>query len=145
MLFPGYRHILPPPLGGRGRRPQAGRGGDFDVPPCAGRGRAPSPDPSPRGDSHHGPQYGPSRGILRVHQNRHGVQQSLNLADNQPGTHCTHVVSSRQWGRPPPRVSPPRCDSHHGPLSGSSPGTPSSPSRLRVRDRRSLLRILKLR
>ena len=25
-----------------------------------------------------------------------GVQPSLHLADSQPGTHCTHVVSSRQ-------------------------------------------------
>jgi len=49
---PGH---CPRPPRGRGRRPEAGRGGGFAVSPPAGRGRAPSPVPTPQGDSHHGP------------------------------------------------------------------------------------------
>jgi len=61
-VFPGYRHSLPPPEsgGGGGRRP-GGVGAtrrDLRVPPPAGRGRAPSPVPTPRGDAHHGPLSG---------------------------------------------------------------------------------------
>jgi hypothetical protein len=92
--------------------------GGFAVSPPAGRVRAPSPVPTPRGDSHHGPLPGESPGILRVHHPRlgrwgtitrtdMGVQQGLNLADSQPGTHRTHVVSSRQWGLAP-LSAPPR-------------------------------------
>jgi hypothetical protein len=103
------------------------------------------PVPTPRGDSHHGPLARVIRGILRVHQNRY--RGSTELEPRRSPTRerkCTHVVSSRQWGRPPP--GPPRRDVHHGPLPGSSPGTPSSPSRshaeARGRDWQSLPRTL---
>jgi hypothetical protein len=52
----------PRPLPGAGEE-RAARAGwglperNFRVPFCPGRGRAPSPVPSPRGDSHHGPVY----------------------------------------------------------------------------------------
>ena len=65
-VFPGYRHTLPPPPrgGGGGRRP-GGVGAtrrDLRVPPPAGRGRAPSPVPTPQSDFHHGPLPGASLG-----------------------------------------------------------------------------------
>jgi len=57
----GYRHALPPPPGGRGRSAQRGWGGGAGEGLMGtilpGRGRAPSPVPSPRGDIHYGPAY----------------------------------------------------------------------------------------
>ncbi|CDM26171.1 hypothetical protein BN140_3062 [Methanoculleus bourgensis MS2] len=48
---PGHHHVLP-------------RSGDGGFVPRAGRGRAPSPAPTPQGDSHHGPLPGASRGKI---------------------------------------------------------------------------------
>ncbi len=56
-------HGFPPAIAMTGLAPGRGPGGvgvlerDVRVPFCPGRGRAPSPVPSPRGDSHHGPVY----------------------------------------------------------------------------------------
>ena len=59
--FPlGIALTAPAPRGGGGGRRPGGVGmpeRNFWVTFCPGRGRAPSPVPSPRGDSHHGPVY----------------------------------------------------------------------------------------
>ena len=55
-------HTAPAPRGGGGGGRRPGRVGAMRrilrVPPPAGRGRAPSPVPTPRGDAHHGPLPG---------------------------------------------------------------------------------------
>ena len=60
-LSTGYRHALPPPQGGGGGGRRPGRvgvaGEELSGTILPGEGVSPSPVPSPRGDSHHGPVY----------------------------------------------------------------------------------------
>jgi len=85
-FFPGIATHCPRPLRGRGRRPEAGRGGGFAVPPPAGRGRAPSPVHCP-GEPGDTPRSPPTlRWVGTITRIDMGVQQNLHLADSQPGT-----------------------------------------------------------
>jgi hypothetical protein len=58
----GIASHCPRPLRGRGRRPEAGRGGGYEEGPtgsaACGEGARPLSCPHPWGDSHHGPQHG---------------------------------------------------------------------------------------
>ena len=100
-------HTAPAPEG-RGRRPKAGwglRGGIYEFRHLRGGG-SPPPRSPPRaivtpvhcpgepGDTPRSPPV--LRWVGAITRTDAGVQPSLHLADSQPGTHCTHVVSSRQ-------------------------------------------------
>ena len=105
---------------GRGRRPEAGWGGRFAVSPPVGRGRAPSPAPTPRaipttvhclGEPGDTPRSPPTlRWVGTITRTDMRVQQGLNPADSQPGTQCTHgwVHANGGASLPGPKVFPPR-------------------------------------
>jgi hypothetical protein len=106
---------------GRGRRPEAGgRAGWGFRGTAALRGGGASALPGP-----HPPERCPprstarvSRGILRVHQNRHGGSTELAPRRSPTRNAVHHVVSLRQWGLAASPVPTPRGDSHHGPQYG---------------------------
>jgi len=94
--FPGYRHDCPRPSG-RGRRPEAGRGGG-----CwhiesrdRGGGACPLPVcPSPRGDTSHGPVHG--EGL------KSGLARGFTLPDAPfPGYRRDCPQPETGWGRRP--------------------------------------------
>jgi hypothetical protein len=71
----------PRPLRGRGRRPEAGRGGGYEEGSTSsaawGGGARPLPGPHPPGRCPPRSTAWVSRGIPRVHQNRHGGSTEL--------------------------------------------------------------------
>ena len=87
---------------------------DRQVPPPAGRGRAPTPRampitvhcPGEPGDTPRSPPM--LRWVGTNTRTDTGVQQSLNLADSQPGTQCTHGRVRADGGTPSPGPSPAR-------------------------------------
>jgi len=125
VFSPGYRHTLPPPLGGGGggRRPAGGATRrDLRVPPpCAGRGLAPLPGPTPRmiattvhcpgepGDTPRPPE--PTWGF-----NRACTSPIANPERSAP------MVAFTPMGASPLPCPTPRGDSHHGPLPRASLG-----------------------
>ena len=68
---------------------------------ACGEGASPLPGPLPPRRFSPRSTARVRRGYSAITRTDMGVQQSLNLADSQPGTQCTHVVVCANGARPP--------------------------------------------